>query len=467
MILYHASTMYQLLYCITHKLAVHAGEDCRLLLVELIVPPQQRDDFLARLRAQHWFTRVDFIPESRLKLRRGRALHEHSRPKAAAAMARRVSRNFEAWFEGDLRAFEKIYVASDQWSLGVCLLQRRIAYTYMEDAAGMLSQQARYLTITRRFNLTNAILSEHLGGAGRSEIITEKLCDLACQQPGFHDPKAVDFSIRRTLREIIPQRVPELLAFYAVTPIELHSGAACLFLTQFNETIADPSLDTQECISTLLADYCCPNHRLIIKPHPKDRWLNYPRIFPGAQVLPNNFPSELLPFALDGALDMALTASSTSIGGVAELAREALSFGTEVETMWPRLHLMFAAARVLKHLGIETAASCRMNEGQMRNLLHTNGIGAGAQALVDGGLPGYGEAAFDAPLTLLLHFEGSEHTATADGRIAVRLIPEEHSLLRRGEWSITVFGADNVAEMHERIHLKYSRATLEIKGEHA
>jgi len=433
MILYHAGTMYQLLYSIAHKLAIHENERCHLLLVETIVPPLQRDDFLARLHVQGWFERAEFIPESRLKRNRGRALHEHSAPKKIEAMAQKISRNFEAWFEGRLRDFAKIYIASDQWSLGVCLLHRRIPYIYMEDAAGMLSEQARYLAITRGFNITNYVLSEHLGGAGRSEFVTAKLCDLACQQPGFHDPKAVDFSIRHALREMIPQRVPEILAFYAVDPIEIKSGeASCLFLTQFNETMADPSLDTQECISTLLADYCCPGHQLIVKPHPKDCWLNYPRIFPGARVLPNNFPSELLPFILNGQIDIALTASSTSIGGVAELAHNAYSFGTKIETMWPRLHLMFAAAHVLRILGIESE------------------------------LPDFGDVVMDALPTIHLEFNGGE----CENTIRVTLIPEQGSLLRPAQFCITGNDA-RLRTINERIALKYSRAILKIKGEDA
>ena len=472
MILYHASTMYQLLYCAAHKMTAHEGESCRLLLLESIAPTQERAGFLDRLRAQNWFDWVDYVPESRLQFNRGRALNEGSGPGRIEAAARKISRGFQAWLREDLRAYEKIYVASDQWSLGVTLLYNKIPYAYMEDAGGMLSEEGRYLRITKGFNRTNYSISQHYGGAGRSDIVTEKLCDLRCQQPGFRDPKAVDFSIYRALTRDIPHRVPEFLSFYSVEPIAAREGGpACLFLTQFIKTMADRSLDTQERITTLLVDYLCPDHALIIKPHPKDRYLNYRRMFPGALALPNRFPAELLPFALGGPLDAALTASSTSIGGLAPYTRKCYSFGTEIEAHWERLHLMAAAARVLQGLGVTGAAVRRVNEAQMRNLLDAHGIGAGREALIDGGLPGYDEAGADAPLTLRLHFEGSTHDlAASDARVGVKLIPQLGSLLRPANFTITARCAEEAMrarlwEIDEKIELKYSKAVLEIKSE--
>ena len=211
--------------------------------------------------------------------------------------------------------------------------------------------------------------------------------------------------------------------------------------------------------------------QLIQNRRQQSNYLNYRRMFPGALVLPAKVPAELLPFALGGRPDCVLTASSTSIGGLAPYARKCYSFGTEIETHWQRLHLMFAAARVLRHMEVQGASVCRMNSAQMRNLLDVCGIPGTQGALVDGGLLGYDEISPSALLTLLLHFEDSAHDAAeSDIRIHVRLIPEEGSLLQPADYVITARCEEEamrarLRRMKEQIELKYSKAILEIKSE--
>jgi len=470
MILYHASTMYHLLYCIVHKLTVHENEPCRLLLVESIATQKERRRLLGRLRGRGWFEQVNFIPEGKLKFGRGRGLNEHSSDKEIEAAVKKICRNFALWFREDLRSFDKIYAAADQWSFGISLLYNKVPYIYMEDAGGMLSQQERYLAITKGFSPTNYYISEYLGGAGRNDIVTKKLCDLACQQPGFADERAEDFSIHKALREKIPHHIDDILYFYRLEKIEVQDDERYgLFLTQYIKTMADWSLDSQECLTTLLVDYICPKHKLMLKAHPKDRWLNYRRMFPHATILPNGFPAELLPFILDKPFDVALTASSTSIGGVAPFSTHAYNFGTEIETKWQRLHLMAAAVHVLKTLGIKSAGVRCMNEEQMRHLLDVNGISNGNEALIDGGLEGYHDEVSLAPLTLLLQFDESEHMAVCDAQIEVKLLPREGSILLPAKFTIYATCDDaamleKLRSVDEKIKLKFSKAMLEIKG---
>lgn len=71
---------------------------------------------------------------------------------------------------------------------------------------------------------------------------------------------------------------------------------------------------------TTLVDYMCNDeYVLVVKPHPKDRWQNYRRIFSDCILLEKSEPSELLPFVIDREVDMALTASSTSIRALTSL----------------------------------------------------------------------------------------------------------------------------------------------------
>ncbi len=333
MILYHVSTVYQLLGCIVHKLTYYEEEDCDILIMEYIVAENERVQLQQRLIATGWFRSVRLIPEQKLTFQRGGTLNEQSEPKQIRKIANKIADSFESWWKTDPHTYRKIYAGSDQWSFGTYLLVRQIPYYYLEDASGMLSQEQRYLDIIRNMNKTCYIIVMNYKGIGKSDLVIEKLCDLRNQMPGFQDPKAVDFSIYHTLKYKIPNRIEEILGFYQVTPVKTQERQKLsIFLTRYLKTLSIRILDIQELLSTLLIDYFCAEHQLIVKPHPKDSWLNYHRIFPGALVLPNDFPAELLPFAMaEERPDTAITASSTSIGGMQDYALNSYSFGEGIE----------------------------------------------------------------------------------------------------------------------------------------
>ena len=69
-------------------------------------------------------------------------------------------------------------------------------------------------------------------------------------------------------------------------------------MTQYLKSMAVKDLDVQEQITNLLVDYFAQGFQLVIKPHPKDQWLNYRRMFPEAVLLPPNINSELIPLPL-------------------------------------------------------------------------------------------------------------------------------------------------------------------------
>ncbi|MGN1466856.1 MAG: hypothetical protein ACI4W1_00970 [Ruminococcus sp.] len=398
MVLYHASTMYHLLYCIVHKLSCHSDEESELLLVEYIKPLKERTAFLEKLNEYGFFSKIRYVPEQQFKLKKGIALDENSSEKDIKTVIGNISSAFEKWFGGDMSRYSEIYVASDQHSCGIYLINNKISYTYMEDASGMLSEQSRYLSITKGNNRTNYIINEYLGCAGRNQYVKAKLCDLKHQQKGFHDEKAVDFSIYHALKNLIPEKVPVLLEFFGnISTVIKSSKKICLFLTQDLNTLQIKDLDLQELTTTTLVDYFCPDHKLIIKPHPKDRWQNYKRIFPDAVILEKSVPSELLPFAIDGEIHTVLTASSTSIRGVSEFAKKAYSFTTEIETHRERIDSMFALTEVLKQMGITQGVTvCNINEEQMLNFLDNAGIRAnGNGILVDGGIKQSNSADFE------------------------------------------------------------------------
>lgn len=380
--------MYHVLCAIVHRLAYHSGEDAQLLMMEYTKPLNERKSFAKRLTDFGYFSKVRYIPEKQIKMKSGKPLDENSTQEEINAVTDNICRAFESWFGEDMKSFSEIYVASDQHSCGIYLMRNKIPYTYMEDASGMLSEQERYLDITKSGNTTSYIINNSLGGVGRSEIVKAKLCDLKHQHPDFYDEKAVDFSIYDTLKNAIPESVPRLLEFYGFNGETIKSDKKiCLFLTQDLNTLKLKDIDYQELMMTTLVDYICPEHMLVVKPHPKDRWQNYRRIFPDSHILPRSVPSELLPFSIDGRIDLALTASSTSIRGLSGFIERKYYFTTDIETNRDSIDSIFAAVEVLKQLEITDGVGLEnINKEQALNFLDNAGIKSdGCRVIINGG----------------------------------------------------------------------------------
>ncbi len=375
MVLYHLSTTYQLLYCIVHRMARHPQEEAGLLMVEYIRPEKERKEFIKKLEETGWFSFVRLVPENQFKLRRGASLNESSTTQEIEGVIRNVCSCVRSWLNMDLSSFSRIYIGSDQWSFGIYCLANHIPHVYVEDASGMLSQRERYLKILREISMTNYVISQYLHGAGTSEDEIARLSDVRNFVNGFTDEKAENFSIYDALTQEIPERVPELLAFYGAEPISVEEEApVCVFMTQYLKSMAVKDLDVQEQITTMLVDYFAEGFRLIVKPHPKDIWLNYRRILPQAVILPHNMNSELLPFVFSRPIDRVLTASSTSVGGMAPFAKEVYQFTTEIESFHERLHGIYVTAVLLKRLSqcagqaLDISASA-INTVQLENFL--------------------------------------------------------------------------------------------------
>ncbi|MCD8026488.1 MAG: hypothetical protein LUF33_06085 [Clostridiales bacterium] len=226
---------------------------------------------------------------------------------------------------------------------------------------------------------------------------------------------------------------------------------------------------------TTLVDYICPDYTLMIKPHSKDRWQNYGRIFPDAKLIEKSFPSELLPFTADGELELALTASSTSIRGVAEFAKRSYYFTMEIETHRDRIDDMYVAVEVLKEIGIKDGVCVRnINETQIINFLDNSGIKTdGEEILIDSGISKQCNTdVSDYRLALclnlgnVLNFNPKNNIDTLF-IISADIIPREGSLAQ--EKRILIFAYCNDGKTAEKLltlkmarKLKYTKAEINI-----
>lgn len=478
MILYHASTMYHLLCCIVHKLAYHPDDDAELLMLEYIKPDKNRKAFLKQVLDSGFFATARYVPEQKFKLKKGNALDDTSNEKEIKAVIENISKTFESWFDEDITKFDEIYVASDQHSLGIYLTSKSIPYHYFEDASGMLSEQSRYISITKSNNMTNHIINEYLGCMGRSICVKSKLCDLRHQQKGFYDEKAEDFCIYDILKFKIPDKVQEIINFFGDIPHKIRGDKKiCLYLTQDLNTLKIKDLDLQELMMTTLVDYMCGDeYVLVVKPHPKDRWQNYRRIFSDCILLEKSEPSELLPFVIDREVDMALTASSTSIRGVDKFAIHSYCFTTDIETNRERIDDMYVAALLLKELEVNNIGTIRnINKIQITNLLNRCGIiFDNGNVLIDGGMKKNDNLdVYDYKLSILLNL-GNIINFNADIPteglyiITADFLPKGTSLMREKQLMIFAYTRDK--EIQSRLEsliirkqLKYTQADIAVR----
>ena len=335
------------------------------------------------------------------------------------------------------------------------------------------------MKITREISLTNYVISQYLHGAGTSEYETARLCDMRNFVPGFTDEKAVNFSIYDALKEEIPQKAPEILEFYGAKPVTVSQGRpVCMYMTQYLKSMAVKDLDVQEQITNLLVDYFAQGFQLVIKPHPKDQWLNYRRMFPEAVLLPPNINSELIPFLFDQPVQRVLTASSTSVGGMAPFAQEVFQFTTEIETRFEHLHAVYLAAVLLgeaaKAWGPLHLSLQRVNAVQLENFLRILEVPqkeTGAPVLVTEGAPP------EAPGSAVLWIAGERSSGKppvlprAGQALELRgtLLPEEGSLLTENAFLLYLTAPcpgmlSQLPPLDFVRELPFSRAKLQIQS---
>ena len=479
MILYHVNTMYQLLYVICHRLTIHPEEECCLFVTEYLQPKVQLCALAERMTENGWFSFVKIIPEARFKLSRRRALDESSSEPEIHQVIENICNAFERWLDFDLRSCKQRYVGSDQWSLGVYLLRNRIPYVYIEDASGMLSQQERYLNIIKKINLTNYIICNRLNGAGRSSMVTGFLCDLKKQQDGFDEPRAVDFSVYDAISGMDAGMRDSLLDFYGVRPIRMRPDRTnCLFLTQYLTTLAVSELEIQEQITTLLADYIADGCHILVKPHPRDKWLDYQRVLPGCEIIPREINAELLPFAFDAPPDLALTISSTSIGGLCSFVEEIYEFGTGTESGYEQLHLYYAFARVLEHIGFDGSITYHgVDPVPAQCFLRARGVSEGTspqRLLVDSGVC-FENGREDYDLGVFLDTAHYADRVTAETlleavEVRIQLIPDQDALVRPMFHRIYVYcrsqmQREALCTLRISRRLRYTKADLRITAQ--
>lgn len=393
MILYHGSTAYHVLYSIVHKVYYYYDKPAVLMITQYMAVPDELNQFVQKVKETGWFEDVMVVPESEFRKITGRNLKPSSTTSEIEQVIEQMCKLLENWCPYKMEQFEKIYMAADQWTVGTYLLKKQIPYYYMEDASGMLGAEGRYLKIIKDTNPHNFTLCQYLKGAGRSRIVLKKLCDMDNQPEGFFDEKAIDCSIYKNLSRMEESKRYDIIKLYNGKIIQLSEQKRnVLFLTQYHRNLEIKSIAMQKQMTNILMDYFAEDCNLVIKPHPKDRYLPYGTMFPDCKEINCSVPSELLPFMLKGNLDCVITPNSTSIGGLRGSCDTIWYFGENIEVYYERLHMYYVVCRCLQTIRKEQTIYCENGDALfLKNFfelfqLEWKSFEAGKEAIViDGG----------------------------------------------------------------------------------
>ena len=280
-VLYHAVSSYQLLL---HRWLFHGEQGAALVLPDFIVEkyPQWQ-----RLEGRGFFDQVALFPY--LCIPHG----EDGQVTAQALSA------YDALGLPPLEAFSKVYVAGAQFYFSLCLVAKGLAFSFFEDAAGTLSHPQREAGIlAEKFPRHAALAQKHGLFSGENPLIREVFCCLEAQAHFPQLPVPVwDFSVERALEALSPWERWRLVRFFVPQPLRCRGEA--LLLTQQFSALGMLTEEQQRALYRALGEGPLAGERLLIKKHPDDP-LDYRQAFPGAEVVAEKFPAELLPWAFRG-----------------------------------------------------------------------------------------------------------------------------------------------------------------------
>lgn len=381
MILYHASTVYHTLCCIVHKLSNHHEEDAVLFIVEYMLPTNDLHAYVKNLKRMDWFRDIRIVPEKNFRFQRGFELTDDSSKEDIEQVIRNICNSLEKWYKPGFKHFNEYNIAADNWSIGIYLLYHKIPYNYFEDACGIMGDTERFLRIIRNFNETNYIISNYLGGIGRCSTVEHLYCSLESQNKDFYDERAIDFTIYDSVLRMNPIDVNQLLDLYGCDTYPIKQDQKnVLFLSQRLPTLTIQKIEVQERMTVLIIDYFCKGYNIIVKPHPKDVWIDYKKLVPECQVVDRSVPSELLPFILKREVtneeelmhtmkfSMCITPNSTSIHGLCHITEATMYFGNDFEVNYERLHIYYIVSNFIQAIhSKEHILTDSITEGYMKH----------------------------------------------------------------------------------------------------
>ncbi len=301
LVLYHAVSSYQLLEVMLHRMKFHRKDRAVLILPDFIVSkyPQYR-----RLKTEKFFDEVYLFPYLQIP---------HTDEEE---IARDTERYYRQLIPYPITRFSRVYVAGAHFYFSLYLIRRQVPFFFFEDAAGLLSRPWRlHQILLGTFPVHARIACKYGLYNGSGPYVCGIICLKEAQSTDVSSPKYTDFSVERSLSVLSYLKRKKLVRFFVRRPIATDADA--ILLTQHFANLGVMSFHEQKQLYRALRDRLPSGVRLAVKRHPDDT-LDYREFFPGADLIEEVFPSELLPYVFRKKPSVIYTFDSTGCENLKE-----------------------------------------------------------------------------------------------------------------------------------------------------
>ena len=340
MVLYHAITSYHVLNCILHKLKYNLDKEAVLYISSSHF---DSTEITKKIKKSKIFSDVKIYKEfsyETLSIIKGIKY-------CASEIEKNVKEN-----QINIKEIEEINMCGDHYALGLYLSYNNVEYSFFEEAAGILSRPEILENNVEKINKNHFYLLKNIQVQGKNnECIKNRYGELSAQIEGYKNEKDIDFSVTNILSEIDKTNIEKIIEIFDGEVINKESKKVALILTQHFINLNVMSYNEQKLLYTLLSDYFCENHKLVIKPHPSDIHGLYEEWFPDAVVLSRKLPSEIIPYCSNSKnFDIGVTANSTAIYGMSKYIKETICFSKKIETQYVSINRYYIVLLMLKKM---------------------------------------------------------------------------------------------------------------------
>lgn len=361
MIYFHSVSVYQLLTLVLYKRKNFQTEETCLIIRDILLPKIRDDEFLNKefdkvvIYGDRWGGK-NIIEQEKLICDYYNKLFKEENVTIS---------------DGDT-----IFVGCAHNTFGMYLSIRGIHFTFLEDAAGLIS---RYWILDQINAKQLALKYELICKWGLinadSPFINKILCDFRAQEDGFdlENEKYIDFCVTKELGNVTKKDREVLMSVFTdIKEINIPTNGLIL-LTQHFANLRTLLFEEQVFIYQIFMDYFTGSYSVVIKPHPDDL-MYYPLLFPNVEIIKEKFPAEFLPFLTNNTPQIMATISSTSIFSLRTCFPKVLELGTEFEKHFTYTHKYYVTLKLLEWLEINEVFYLGCDSGLITNLSEMNGI---------------------------------------------------------------------------------------------
>lgn len=345
MVVYYATTHYQVLCTIIHKILYKKGEKSILLISDSRV---DHDILCEKIEKERIFDKVILYKDREIVQQASREYYLNKTTLNMYRVLNKVCKKVETITPFKIDKTNEYYLLSDFRPFSLYLIKNKIKYNYFEDACGVLSRPELLMAVLKSPWTNKVIKKFHLNG--ENELVINKYADASAQTEEFYDEKMIDFSIKKLITKLSDIERKKIINIFNAIEIKKSESKNALILTQPFIQRNKISFEAQKNIYGLILDYFFEGMDIYIKPHPVDFLSNYNDWFDKVVLLDGKMPSEMLNVCLNSKFDYGLSISSTAIYSLDNHLKNIIIFDKDAENQIKHLHKYVLTSKIIENL---------------------------------------------------------------------------------------------------------------------